>query len=520
MSKSAHNRSKSESYLNLLKNKLARLASAWTMDDYHGLIHFYSSFLPSFFKVERCTVFILEIGSKEIYSIFGTGLEHQQINAPFKGSIVGDVIAEGESVIINDLSRHNGFHLQVEEQTGFKNHNLICSPIKSVIEDNIIGAVQLINKEENKPFTDSNRIQLELIAHFLSLTIESIVLNQEILRIATNLGEEAQRLDNQSIDGVTLIASSPAMMEVLDLVRVVSTSPVNILIQGENGTGKELIARMIHQYGDRASKLFLPVNCASIPENLMESQFFGHEKGAFTGAQGTKKGVFEDASGGTLFLDEIGEMPLVMQPKFLRAIQEQEGQRLGSNISSNYDLRLISATNRDLSEEVDAGRFREDLFFRLFSIEITIPALRDRKEDILPLALHFLKLTNERFAKNIPGFSPEVLNVFENYGWPGNVRQLQKEVERLVALTKDGNLVGPTQLSRELQSLYKSQEHYMTESDEGYLALPEQTKQLEIILIEKAMRRTGGNKTKAAKLLALSRQGLDKKIKRYKLSLQ
>lgn len=275
---------------------------------------------------------------------------------------------------------------------------------------------------------------------------------------------------------------------------------------------------MIHQHGDRAAQSFTPVNCASIPENLMESQFFGHEKGAFTGAQTTKKGFFEEASGGTLFLDEIGEMPLTMQPKFLRAIQEEEGQRLGSNVSSSYDLRLISATNRDLSEEVAGGRFREDLFFRLFSVEITIPALRDRKEDILPLALHFLKLTNERFGKNIPGFSPEVLNFIESFGWPGNVRQLQKEVERLVALSVDGEPVKAAQLSRELQSLHRSQKNYDDETEEGYLALAEQTRQLEIILIEKAMRRTQGNKTQAAKLLALSRQGLDKKIKRYKLS--
>jgi transcriptional regulator with PAS, ATPase and Fis domain len=307
------------------------------------------------------------------------------------------------------------------------------------------------------------------------------------------------------------------MRAVLDLVRIVSKTPVNVLIQGENGTGKELIARMIHQHGDRRKQPFLPVNCASIPEDLMESQFFGHERGAFTGADSARKGLFEEASGGTLFLDEIGEMPLVIQPKVLRAIQEEEGQRVGSNVCVKYNLRLISATNRDLSEEMAQGRFREDLFFRLFSVEITLPSLRDRKEDILPLSLHFLRLTNERFGKDIPGFSSDVLNLFEHYGWPGNVRQLQKEIERLVALTDDGQLIQPEQLSRDLHSLHSSQKNNYDESPEGYLALPEQTKRLEIILIKKAMRRTNGNKTNAAKLLAITRQGLDKKIKRHNL---
>jgi transcriptional regulator with PAS, ATPase and Fis domain len=163
------------------------------------------------------------------------------------------------------------------------------------------------------------------------------------------------------------------------------------------------------------------------------------------------------------------------------------------------------------------GRFREDLFFRLFSVEITLPPLRDRKEDILPLSLHFLKMTNERFGKNIPGFSPGVLNLFEAFGWPGNVRQLQKEIERLVALTADGQLIQSEQLSRDLHSLYTTQKENFDESNEGYLSLPEQTRRLEIILIKKAMRRTKGNKTRAARLLAITRQGLDKKIKRYNL---
>jgi transcriptional regulator with GAF, ATPase, and Fis domain len=517
MPNALHHIKNSESYLSQLKQKLSRLAGAWTIEDYHALTTFYSSFLPSLMQVERCTVFIMELGSKEICSIFGTGLEQQKIKPPLTGSIVGGVINSGKSILINDLKEQTGYHSLVEEQTGFVSRNMICAPIQSITGNSVTGAVQLLNKLDDLDFTNEDLARLEEIAHFLSLSIESIVLNQEILSIATSLGKEAERLEKESVNGVTLIAVSQAMKDVLELVRTVSKTPVNVLIQGENGTGKELIARMIHQCGDRQQQPFLPVNCASIPENLMESQFFGHEKGAFTGAETARKGLFEEASGGTLFLDEIGEMPLVIQPKVLRAIQEGEGHRVGSNNTYKYDLRLISATNRDLSEEMHQGRFREDLFFRLFSVEITLPPLRDRKEDIVPLSLHFLKQTSTRFNKNIPGFSPAVLNVFEAYGWPGNVRQLQKEIERLVALTEEGQLIKVDQLSRELYSLYSTQKNNFNEMGEGYLDLPEQIKQLEIILIQKALRRTKGNKTQAAKLLAITRQGLDKKIKRHKL---
>jgi transcriptional regulator with PAS, ATPase and Fis domain len=307
------------------------------------------------------------------------------------------------------------------------------------------------------------------------------------------------------------------MREVLDLVQVIANSPINVIIQGENGTGKELIARMIHESGERRQQPFVPVNCACIPENLVESEFFGHEKGAFTGADAVRKGLFEEASGGTLFLDEIAEMPLQIQPKFLRAIQEGEGSRLGSSRLIHYDLRLISATNKDLTVQVKNGLFRDDLFFRLFSVEILIPPLRDRQEDILPLALHFLEVTNRHFNKNVAGFTSELLDMFEQYPWPGNVRQLLKEVERLVALTVSGEVVSIEKCSRELLSFHRQQRKSgESEPFAGY-AIEPQVRNLEIGLIKRAMKRALGNKTKAADLLHITRQGLLKKIKRYNL---
>jgi len=507
----------STKHLAVLRQRLSQVAGSWAMDDFRAFVTFYIRILPKLMDVERCTIFIMEIGSNRICSMFGTGLAEKQIEPPLEGSIVGKVISSGVSCIENDLKSHPGFHVSMDEQTGFVSRNMICAPIKSISGNSITGAVELLNRNNSTSFTEKDLKQLEEVCQFLSISIESIVLNQEILRIAGALNKEVDRLEQASVRGTKIIAESLAMREVIDLVHVISNSPINVIIQGENGTGKELIARMIHERGERSRELFVPVNCACIPENLVESEFFGHEKGAFTGAEAARKGLFEEASGGTLFLDEIAEMPLQIQPKFLRAIQEGEGCRLGSNKPLHYDLRLISATNKDLAMEVKKGHFREDLFFRLFSVEVFIPPLRERREDILPLALHFLDITNTNFKKNVLGFSSELLDLFEQYPWPGNVRQLMKEVERLVALTVEGEVISPEKCSRELQAFYAQQKKTGTAESATAYDIDYQVTNLEISLIKKAMRKAKSNKTKAAGLLGITRQGLLKKIKRYRL---
>ena len=509
----------SKKHLTTLKNKLVQVSGAWTVDDYRSFITFYSRILPELMGTERCSIFIIEQNENKICSIFGTGLEETQIEPPLEGSVVGQVIRTGESRIENELAGLPGYHAELAEKTGFTSRNLICSPIRAMSGKRILGAIQLLNKLNNENFKATDLERLDEIAHFLSLSIESVVLNQEILTLASSIGKEVDRFEQDMVAGVVLIAESPAMREVIDLVNVISSTPVNVLIQGENGTGKELIAQMIHERGDRGDKAFVPVNCACIPESLVESEFFGHERGAFTGADRSRRGLFESAEGGTLFLDEIGEMPLMIQPKILRAIQEGEGSRLGSNKTIDYDLRLISASNRDLGLEIKEGRFREDLFFRLFSVEIVIPPLRERKEDILPLAQNFLEQTNERFSKQVAGFSSEVMGLFESYPWPGNVRQLLKEVERLVALTENGKIIVPDRCSRELFSFFTNSSKRRRETDYHDLSIPAQTKRLEVDLIKKALSQTNGNKSKAADILKITRQGLLKKIKRFEIRL-
>ncbi len=315
---------------------------------------------------------------------------------------------------------------------------------------------------------------------------------------------------------VQLIAESRAMQQVLETVRTVSRSPVNVLIHGESGTGKEVIARMIHHGSDRKARPFVAVNCASVPENLMESEFFGYERGAFTGAVSSRGGRFEEADGGTLFLDEIGDMPLAIQPKFLRVIQEGEGTRLGSSKLVRYDLRIISASNKDLRQEVEKGRFREDLFYRIFSVEVNIPPLRERREDIVPLALFFVNRVSRRFRKKVKGFSHELLNLFEEYPWPGNVRQLLHEVEHVVALTSEGERTSLKHCSSELQKWRNAAPSTLMQCQPS-LSLPTRVEEIEIACIRDALQQTRGNKLQASKLLGITRQGLDKKLKRYKI---
>jgi transcriptional regulator with GAF, ATPase, and Fis domain len=495
--------------LNDLKMRLEQVNRSWTIHDYESLLKFYVGIVPKIMDVERCSIFIIEPSTNSIWLKYGTGLQEKEIVPPKEGTIVGDTISSGKWIIANDLEK-SVYHTELASKTKFITRNLICAPIKSLTEQGIGGALEVLNKHGGEDFTNKDGETLQEIANYLSMAIENILLNQEILQISNTLNKETDKIMKKNIE---FVAESRVMQNILNTVRAVSTTPVNVLIQGESGTGKEVIARMIHNGSDRKDKPFVSVNCASIPENLMESEFFGYEKGAFTGAISNRKGRFEEADGGTLFLDEVGDMPLVIQPKFLRAIQEGESNRLGGNKTFSYNLRIISATNKDLREEVRVSHFREDLFYRIFSVEIYVPPLRERHEDIVPLAILFINKVRKRFRKEIAGFSPEVLNFFEDYPWPGNVRQLLHEVERMVALTPEGEKISLMQCSKDLHT-WRNSSYAFESKDRNSLSL----KELEIITIKNALLKTGSNKLQASKLLGITRQGLNKKIKRYNIN--
>ncbi len=348
------------------------------------------------------------------------------------------------------------------------------------------------------------------------------------VRLAIKKAEERERLKRENLrlrrrlemigarEGFgNLVARSPAMEAVFKLARKVAAYDTTVLITGESGTGKELLAKAIHQTGPRGQGPWVPVNCGGIPENLLESELFGHVKGAFTGADRDRPGLFAEAEGGTIFLDEIGELPISLQVKLLRVLQESEVRPVGGRKTRRVDVRVIAATSRDLGRAMAEGNFREDLFYRLNVMPIHMPALRQRPEDIPLLCKHFIDKFNVVFDRQIEGVSPAAMKLLLQHSWPGNVRELENAIERAMVLCEDRYLepevfagtVGDLKASRDLSALF-----------DGF-SIKAAQRMIEKALIEKALQTTGGNRSRAAKLLEISHPSLLAKIKAYGLDL-
>jgi two-component system response regulator AtoC len=346
----------------------------------------------------------------------------------------------------------------------------------------------------------------------LSVTIanalEAVKLRQEVHRF--------RERDRKHFDFRNIVGHSKAVADALEIVKKVASSPAStILLQGESGTGKDLIAKAIHYHSSRAEKPFLAINCAALPENLVESELFGYEKGAFTDARQQKKGMMELADGGTLLLDEIGEMPLSLQPKLLRVLEEQSFKRVGGVSDVSVDVRVIASSNRDLKTMLDEGKFRQDLFYRLNVITITLPPLRDRGEDARLLARHFVQHYNQKFRKNIEGLTADAEKLVLEYHWPGNVRELKNVIERAMIL-EDGPTIGVDALPLEIAVQIPSR----SASNIPGLVIPEGGTSLEKVeeeLVRQSLILARGNQTRAAKLLDISRDALRYKMKKFHL---
>ncbi len=310
-----------------------------------------------------------------------------------------------------------------------------------------------------------------------------------------------------------IIGDSDPMKKVFSVMKRVSDTPTTVLITGESGTGKELIARGLHQASSRNKDPFVSLNCAAIPENLLESELFGHEKGSFTGAVSLKEGKFEYADGGTLFLDEIGEMPLNLQVKLLRVLQEQEFQRVGGNREIRVNVRLVAATNRDLKEEVEMGRFRGDLFFRLNVVNIKAPPLRERRSDIPLLVAHFLGKYCSKLGRNIKELTPEAMRALCSYDWPGNVRELENVIENALVMSR-GSTIKKTDLPVEVRKHndIKDDTETVISMDSG---LMDTLDAIEEKMIRQALKQSGNVQAQAAKILGISRSNLQYKLKKY-----
>jgi two-component system response regulator HydG len=341
----------------------------------------------------------------------------------------------------------------------------------------------------------------------LRVRVEKALERQELMRINRDLEE---RLDRRfGFSGI--VGNSESIRNVIDLCKQIAETDVAVLITGENGTGKELIARAIHENSLRKKRPLVPLNCAALSPQLVESELFGHEKGAFTGANFQKKGRFEFAHLGTLFLDEVGDIPLETQVKLLRVLEDGEITRVGSNEPIRVDVRLISATNTDLEKAIQEGRFREDLYYRLKVVTIHLPPLRERRQDIPLLVHHFIDQFSKAYRKPITGIEREALNVLTSYAWPGNVRELKHAIENMVVVSRGASLT----VENLPQSIYRAERKASADPD-SLAGLP--LREVEKILIGNTLAQVGGNRHEAAKVLGIGERTLYRKLKKYRLS--
>jgi DNA-binding NtrC family response regulator len=349
---------------------------------------------------------------------------------------------------------------------------------------------------------------------FLNKPLDANVLELALRRAVQNhrLQEEIRLLSTASPSGSSewMIGESEPVMRVKDIVSRVGVSDVTVLVHGETGTGKELIARAVHRFSARSEGAFIAINCAAVPASLLESELFGHARGAFTDAKISRDGLFVRASGGTLFLDEIGDMPLEMQAKLLRALQERVVRPVGSNTEVPFDTRIVAATHRDLETDIANGKFREDLYYRINVVKITAPPLRERGNDVLLLASHFLAQTSQRCRKEAMGLSPQVASLLLAYEWPGNVRELENCIERAVALARF-NSISAEDLPERIRTFAPKQFSVVSEGGQEILPLDE----IERRYILRALSLLDGNRSRAASLLGVDRRTLYRKLERY-----
>lgn len=418
-----------------------------------------------------------------------------------------------DAIITDQKMPHmTGIEFLEESQKEYPNLVRIVLTGYTEVED-LIAAINMgkVHKYITKPWEPADlRLAVQEALEKMELVRENERLARELrtandqLRVENTVLRQEVEHEGHSRE---IIYGGPEMDNILKLLKRVTGTETTVLIQGETGTGKELIARFIHRESNRRDRVFIPVNCGAVPRDLVESEFFGHAKGAFTGALQEKKGFFELAHGGTIFLDEIGEAPAELQVKLLRVIQEGEIMPVGFHQPRKVDVRIVASTNRDLKAEVEAGRFRQDLFFRVNVFSVTIPPLRERPSDIVPLSEFFLSQFAARLNRRVGRLRKETKERLVSYSWPGNVRELQNEIERLVLLAEPDKEIGPEYLSE-----YLSERSRRSPRADGDLKTAIQL--LEDEMITETMQRCQQNKSRAARTLGISRQSLIEKLKR------
>ncbi len=490
--------------------------------DLNEMLHDVLLKIKSFFNIDGASIALHSRRKKEFYFIRTVEGQEDVIQKEidqkyFSDSygIAGCVLKTKESVLIEDVSRDDRFTGNLDLQQKMLIHSMICVPLKT--RKGVIGILYALNKRD-AVFAEKDLRLLEILSSTIAIAIENARLYGNVLRHARVLESENIRLKSELQNRYNkqgIIGNSVALQRVFVLMDKVISTTTTVVIQGDTGTGKELIAKAIHYNGILKNKPFVAENCAAFSDNLLESELFGHVKGAFTGAVNEKKGLFELAKGGTVFLDEIADMSAAMQTKLLRVLQEGQVKPVGGSSYRQVSFRLIAAANRDLYEEVKKGNFREDLFYRIHVFPIVVPPLKERKEDIPLLVLYFLEKYAAKFKRSVMRLTPEALDLLLQYDWPGNIRELEHEIERSITLTGKGRDIMAVCLSERIRGKYYQAEPILERST----SIPVAVSRLERRMVIDALKQTGGNRSQAAVILSLTRQGLLNKISRYNIEL-
>lgn len=420
----------------------------------------------------------------------------QEIDAGL--GIAGSVVTSGEAMLVPDVREHPAFFRAIDQRTDFTTREIIAAPM--VYDGETIGVVEVLNRRPPRVFSPPDLEMLKVFANLAAISTNHAQVHDTLKRENRGLREAAQRSD-------PIIGESDALLEVMKLVERVAPTDATVLLLGETGTGKELTARAVHDRSKRALRQFIAINCAALPETLLESELFGHEEGAFTGAQRRKIGRFELADGGTLFLDEIGDLSASTQIKLLRVLQEREFVRVGGTETIRCDVRIIAATNRDLAKAMEDGTFREDLYYRLNVFPILLPPLRKRPSDVAGLVRHYIQLNAREAGREPLAIAPDALKVLQEYDWPGNIRELRNVIERAVLLC-DGDQIQPRHLPPELVD---------DETENGADEPPSSLEEHEKAMILNALHEHEWNQTAAARALGIPRDNLRYRIRKYEI---
>jgi len=460
---------------------------------------------------EASSLLLLNKEKGELYfevALGSKGMDVKRFTVKMGEGIAGWVAHNNKSLIVNDVENDKRHLSVIGEEINYKSKTILAVPMR--IKDDCIGVLEVLNKKGDTGFTQDDLEWLEIFANQAALAIVN-ARNMEEARSEIQTLQDQLQTDQYH----TIITKSPVILEKMEIIERVAKTDSSVLLLGESGVAKELFAEQIHLKSNRNTGAFVRVNCAAIPEGLLESELFGHVKGAFTNAIANRKGRFEMADGGTIFLDEIGDLPLSLQVKILRVIQERKFEKVGSDITVTVNVRIVAATNKDLEEQVQKNEFRQDLYYRLNVLPIYIPPLRQRPEDIHELAHFFLKKFMIETKKQFDGFSQEALDVMLFYNWPGNVRELQNCIERACVIGKN-KWIEPKDLFLKPQIGNTWDESSESDIDKRNLKLA--INAFKSGFIRKVLDENNWNQTEAARALAIQRTYLSRLIKELNIT--